>query len=331
MDGDVHGLDEMARFYAAHGVTSFLATTWTGSTDDTLGALHGVRDGLRELHGGAALLGAHMEGPYLNAAHCGAQDAGQIRPADPDEVERFLGTGVVRLMTVAPEVDGNLDLVDECVRRGVAVSAGHTDATYDQMRTAVERGVRHVTHTFNAMRPLHHREPGVVGAALTMPALSVELIADNVHVHPVVMGSLLAARGPEGVVLVTDAMRATGMPSGEYAVGDRWAIKRDGAVRLADGALAGSVLTLDVGLRNLARATGASLGHLWTAASRNAAAVAGVADHRGAIVPGHHADLTLVDDDVNVALTIVEGRVVHRSGGGRSVPDLPHTIPVPGS
>lgn len=330
MDGDVHGLERMAQFYARHGVTSFLATTWTGTTDDTLAALGGVARGVRELDSGARLLGAHMEGPYLNSMHCGAQDVGLIRPADRDEADRFFDTGVVRLITVAPEVDDNLGFVEECTRRGIAVSAGHTDATYDEMAEAVDRGVRHVTHTFNAMRPLHHREPGVVGAALTMPGLTAEIIADGVHVHPVVVNSVVAARGAEGVVLVTDAMRATGMPAGEYAVGDRWAVLSDGAVRLPDGALAGSVLTMDVGLRNLQRASGRSLAVLWPAASRNAARVAGVADRKGSIAVGMDADLVLVDDEVTVGLTIVEGRVAHRSGDGRSVSGLPATLSVRG-
>jgi N-acetylglucosamine-6-phosphate deacetylase len=323
MDGDVHGLARMAGFYAQHGVTAFLATTWTGTTDDTLHALDGVARGLRELDGGARLLGAHMEGPYLSPRRCGAQDADLIRPGDLAEAGRFLDTGVVRLITIAPEVAGNLEVIAECTRRGAVVSAGHTDATYAQMRAGIERGVRHVTHTFNAMRPLHHREPGPVGAALTCPELTVELIADGIHVDPVVMHALYAARGSEGVVLVTDAMRATGMPPGEYAVGDRTVVLEGGAVRLPDGALAGSVLTLDRALLGLHRATGRPLHELWPTASRNAARVAGVADRKGLIARGRDADLVLVDDDVTVQLTVVEGRVVHASGATAREPALP--------
>lgn len=313
MDGDVAGLAEMAEFYASHGVTSFLATTWTASTDDTLHALDGVARALPQLETGARLLGAHMEGPYLSPRRCGAQDADAIRPGDATEAARFLDTGVVRLITVAPEVPGNLDLIAECTRRGVTVSAGHTDATYEQLMDGVDRGVRHVTHTFNAMRPLHHREPGVVGAALTLDTLSVELIADGIHVHPAVMRALYEARRGRGLVLVTDAMRATGMPPGEYAIGeDRTVLLQEGAVRLPDGALAGSVLTFDAALRNLAAATGRGPGELWPAASRTAAQVAGVADRKGTIEVGHDADLVLVDDDLHVQLTLVEGRVAHR-------------------
>ncbi|WP_052667570.1 N-acetylglucosamine-6-phosphate deacetylase [Nitriliruptor alkaliphilus] len=313
MDGEVDGLAAMAAFYASHGVTSFLATTWTASTDDTLHALDGVARALTELDAGARLLGAHMEGPYLSARRCGAQDSAAIRPADAAEAARFLDTGVVRLMTVAPEVPGNLDLVSECVRRGVTVSAGHTDATYEQVMVAVDRGVRHVTHTFNAMRPLHHREPGLVGAAMTERVLTVEVIADGIHVHPTVLRALYDARGGRGIVLVTDAMRATGMPPGRYPIGDdRSVVLADGAVRLPDGALAGSVLTFDTALRNLAAATGRGPDRLWASASRNAAQVAGVADRKGAIARGQDADLVLLSEDLEVQLTVVEGRVVHR-------------------
>lgn len=330
MDGSVDGLAQMAGFYAQHGVTGFLATTWTGSHDETVDALRGVAQGMDQVEGGARIFGAHMEGPYLNPERCGAQDKALIRRATPEEVDTFFSIGAVRLITVAPEIEGSLDLIDECHRRGIAVSAGHTDATYAQMAQAVPHGVQHVTHTFNAMRPLHHREPGVIGAAMTMSELSVELIADNVHVHPVIMDALLNARGTGAVVLVTDAMRATGMPTGEYAVGDRQAFKYDGAVRLANGALAGSVLTMDAALRNFQQATKATLGDLWATTSGNAARLAGVADRTGAIAAGLDADLVIVDDEVRVSHTIVEGRVVHRSGNRSTVPVPPNTISASG-
>ncbi|MFO7959836.1 MAG: N-acetylglucosamine-6-phosphate deacetylase [Nitriliruptoraceae bacterium] len=314
MDGDPDGIAAMAAFYASHGVTSFLATTWTGTTDETLGALHAVATAMRQPSwDGAELLGAHMEGPYLNPRRCGAQEASLIRHGNLDELARFLDTGVVHLMTIAPEMPGNLVVIERCIEQGITMSAGHTDATYDEMRDAVVAGVRHVTHTFNAMRPLHHREPGVVGAAMSMRELTVELIADNIHVHPAAMEALFAARGVDAVVLVTDAIRAAGMPPGTYPIGDRTVTVEEGAVRLPDGALAGSVLTLDLGLRNLQRATGSQLFELWKAASRNAARVAGVADRKGEIALGRDADLVLVDDQVRVHLTVVGGRVVHRA------------------
>lgn len=324
MDGDPAAIAVMSGFYASHGVTSFLATTWTGTTDVTLQALRAVAEAMREPDPrGATLLGAHMEGPFLNPRRCGAQAASIIRPGDREEMSRFLAVGVVRLMTIAPEVPGNLEVIRQGLERGVVMSAGHTDATYDQMCAAVAAGVRHVTHTYNAMRPLHHREPGTVGAAMTLAELTVELIADGIHVHPAAMRALYAARGPDAVVLVTDAIRPAGMPPGRYPIDDRTVVVEDGAVRLPDGALAGSVLTLDRGLRNLWSATGAPIEELWPTASRNAARVIGVDDRKGEIGIGRDADLVLLDEQLEVAMTIVGGRIVHRateapaSGGER--------------
>jgi N-acetylglucosamine-6-phosphate deacetylase len=208
----------------------------------------------------------------------------------------------------------------------VTVSAGHTDATYDQALRAVADGVRHVTHVFNAMRPLRHREPGMLGAALTVPELACELVADNVHVHPAVMRLLLQAKGAGGVVLVTDAVRATGLPDGAYQVGDQPAIHMDGAIRLADGTLAGSVLTLDRALHNLQSATGRPLAELWAATSRNAARAIGVDGAKGSLEVGKDADLVLLDPELRVVATVAEGVLVH--GGERlrrATPTLPAT------
>jgi N-acetylglucosamine-6-phosphate deacetylase len=179
----------------------------------------------------------------------------------------------------------------------------------------VADGVGHVTHAFNAMRPLGHREPGMLGAALVVPELRCELVADNVHVHPAAMRLLALAKGPGGVVLVSDSMRATGLPEGAYTVGGRPAFSMDGAIRLADGTLAGSLLTLDRALHNLQAATGRPLAELWPAASRNAAQAIGVDEAKGTLEPGKDADLVLLDPALRVVVTVAEGAVVH--GGDR--------------
>jgi N-acetylglucosamine-6-phosphate deacetylase len=311
MDGDVDGLSAMASFLAAHGVTSFLPTTWTGPRDRTQAAVEAVAEAMRGPRTGARILGAHMEGPYLNPERAGAQDPRYMQPPEPGELERYLDTGIVRLMTVAPELHPAVVL--ELRRRGITASAGHTDATFAQMVEAVERGVRHATHTFNAMRPLHHREPGTVGACLTLSDLRCELIADGHHVAPAAMDVLLRARGRDAVILVSDAVRPTGLPEGEYQLDDRMIELRDGAVRLPDGGLAGSVLTLDRALRNLAVATGHEPWELWPAASANAAASIGVADRKGRLEPGLDADLVLLDAEGAVTATIVEGDLAHSS------------------
>jgi N-acetylglucosamine-6-phosphate deacetylase len=311
MDADPDGLRRMARFYASHGVTAWLPATMTASERDLAAALEAVGEVVGPVDGGATVLGAYLEGPYLSRARCGAQDPSLIRVAGRAEASRLLASGVLRVLALAPEVEGNRWLVGEAAERGVTVSAGHTDATYEQAMRAVGDGVRHVTHAFNAMRPLGHREPGMLGAALTVPELTCELVADNVHVHPAAMRLLLAAKGRGGVVLVTDAVRASGLPDGAYSVGDQPAIHMDGAIRLADGTLAGSVLTLDRALHNLQAATGRPLAELWPAASRNAAEAVGVDGAKGSLEPGKDADLVLLDPELHVVATVAEGALVH--------------------
>jgi N-acetylglucosamine-6-phosphate deacetylase len=304
LDADPEGLRRMARFFAGHGVTAWLPSTMTASGPDTERALEAVRAVAGPVDGGATVLGAYLEGPYLNPAKAGAQDPAHIRPADRAEAARLLDPGVARVLVLAPEIEENRWLIAEAIVRGVTVSAGHTDATYDQALQAVEDGVRHVTHAFNAMRSLGHREPGLLGAALVLPELRCELIADNVHVHPA----------------VSDALRATGLPDGAYTVGDRPAFSMDGAIRLGDGTLAGSVLTLDRALHNLQAATGRPLAELWPTASRNAAQAIGIDDAKGTLEPGKDADLVLLDPALRVVVTVAEGAVVH---GGDRLPRRP--------
>lgn len=311
MDATVEGLTAMSAFFASHGVTAFLPTTWSASTGETMDALLAVAQVRSDGVPGAQVLGAHMEGPYLNSGKCGAQDPRAVRLPDLEEARLFLGTGAVRLITLAPELARGRELVHACLDAGVRVSAGHTEATFDQIAEAVSWGVRHVTHTFNAMPPLHHRNPGPVGAVMTMPELLAELIADNLHVHPVVQQALVRVKGVEGVVLVTDALRPTGLEAGEFAIGGRRATLVDGVVRLDDDIIVGSVLTMDVALRNLVRATGLPFESLWRAASRNGAVAAGAGERKGLIARGMDADLVVVGQDVDVRLTVVCGQVVY--------------------
>lgn len=310
MDASASGLEEMARFYASHGVTSFLATTWTASREAITKALELVEEIQGPIQGGATLLGVHLEGPYLNPARCGAQDARLIRRAEREEALEFLDSGVIRLVALAPEYDENLWLIDECVKRGITVSAAHTAADYEQIKDATSHGVTQATHTFNAMTGLGHREPGTVGAALTIPQISCELIADNIHVHPVVQKILLDVKSPDGVILITDAIRAAGLPEGEYMLDDRSVNIQNGAVRLADGTLAGSILTMERALQNLCSATGRSLEELWITSSLNAARAIGISSHKGSLEVGKDADLVLLNNSFQVQLTVVQGEAV---------------------
>ncbi len=312
MDAAPDALRALARFYAQNGVTSFLATTWTESREAIMAALEVVAELQGPQPDGAKILGAHLEGPYLNVAKRGAQNPVYFRPADRAEALAFLDLNVIRLATVAPEFEENHWFIRECVRRGITVSAGHTAATYEQMKQAVALGVTHATHTYNAMAGLGHRDPGTVGAVLTMPEINCELIADNIHVHPAPMNILFAAKGPDHVVLITDAVRGAGLGDGEYKIDQRQVIVKDGAVRLPDGTLAGSTLTLNRGLYNLIQATGQPLTTVWKASSLNAARALHIADRKGSLEVGKDADFVLVDEHINVYLTAVEGQVVYR-------------------
>ena len=327
MDASAAGLEEMARFYASHGVTSFLATTWTASREAIRKALELVEEVQGPVQGGATLLGVHLEGPYLNPDRCGAQDIRQIRRAEREEALEFLDSGVIRLLALAPEYDENLWLVDECVKRGITVSAAHTAANYEQMQRAAAHGMTQATHTFNAMQGLGHREPGTVGAALTIPQIACELIADNIHVHPAVQKILLDVKTPSGVILITDAIRAAGLPEGEYMLDDRSVNIQDGAVRLQDGTLAGSILTMERALQNLCSATGRSLEELWVTSSLNAARAIGISSRKGSLEAGKDADLVLLDDSFQVHLAVAQGEIVYDdSTPTRPPPNTTHYV-----
>lgn len=313
MDATPAALRQIAGFYARHGVTGWLPTTWTAPHQATLDALAAIKPLVGVATGGAAILGIHLEGPYLNVDKLGAQHGENIRRATRDEALALLDTGIVRLLALAPEFDENLWLIDECVRRGITVSAAHTDADYAAMVAAVERGLSQTTHTFNAMRGLHHREPGTVGAALLLDALRCEVIPDPNHIHPAVQQLLYKVKGVDGVVIITDAVRGAGMPDGTTYVQSGGTVTiKNGAARLADGTLSGSTLTMDVAVRNFVAATGADFSEVWRCASLNAAQALNIAAHKGSIAPGKDADLILLDANLNIYTTIVGGEVVYR-------------------
>jgi N-acetylglucosamine-6-phosphate deacetylase len=202
-------------------------------------------------------------------------------------------------------------LIDECARRGITVSAAHTVAGYEDLQEAVKHGLRHVTHTYNAMVGLGHRDLGTVGAAMALPELNCELIADNIHVHPAAQKILIDVKNPSGVLLVTDAIRGAGLPDGEYDIGGRVVTIQGGEARLPDGTLAGSVLTMERALKNALAASGRPLKEVWPMSSLNAAGAIGIAARKGSIEVGKDADLVLLDGDIEVALTVVEGEVVY--------------------
>jgi N-acetylglucosamine-6-phosphate deacetylase len=307
---DEAGLQEISLFYARHGVTGFLASPWTAPRQAITDSLNVIRSVMGREQG-ARILGAHLEGPWLNTVFCGAQDKTLIRTAELEEALSHLDSGIVKLVAVAPEVEGNRWLIEECAQRGITISAGHTNATYAEMQQAVSLGVRQVTHCFNAMRPLNHREPGVVGAAMTMPEIKCELIADNIHVNPAVMKLLLDVKGPEGVILISDSISAAGMPDGVYTFEGMPVTVVNGAARLTDGTLAGSTLTMERALANFVQATRRPLAELVPCSSTNAAKAIHLDNTKGRIVIGYDADLILVDQNLHVKLTMVDGKIVY--------------------
>jgi len=318
MDAAYDALHGMARFFAQHGTTGFLATTWSDTGERITAALAAALAAIqRPWDDGARLLGVHLEGPYLNPAKCGAQNPAVIRRADPTEYCPWLDTGVIRLVSLAPEYSENLALLRECVARGITVSAAHTDATYEQMQTAIDAGLSHSTHTFNAMRPLGHRDPGVVGAVLSDDRVTCELIPDGIHVHSGAIRVLTAAKPAHGVILITDAMRAAGLPDGPYQIDAGPVTLKDGSIRLADGTLAGSALTYAEGLRRFLGVQGKGLndsGQFQQAAQVTSLTALGLLKLDSPLTdPAAPADFVVLDDACRVYATIVGGRVVYKA------------------
>jgi N-acetylglucosamine-6-phosphate deacetylase len=306
-------LTRMARFLARHGVTGFFPATVTASMPATEIAIRRVRGAFSSRTGGARVLGIHLEGPYLSAERLGAQSPDHCVPPTLESVAHLcsLVRGMPCIATLAPEVPGGMDAIRAFADAGVVVSIGHTVADAEQAEAAFAAGATQVTHMFNGMPPMHHRRPGVVGTALATEGVSVELIADGVHLHPTTVRMAIAAKGIDRVLLVSDSMAATGCADGEYVLGPVKVRVRKGEARLESGALAGSTLTLDRALSNVARWTG-GLGAAWQMASLNPARQLGIDDQVGRLAEGCLADLVVLDQDGQVALTLVGGEIVYR-------------------
>ena len=306
-DGDRDGLLTMARGIARNGVTSFLPTTMTVPRADLTRALETIRAAREETRSpdfpGAEILGCHAEGPFINPKRKGAQSEDAILPPDADLMLPW--ADVIRLITLAPEMPGALDCIRTLSPR-MAVSVGHTDADYDTAAAAVRAGANHFTHLFNAMTGLGHRQPGVVGAALTGTGWC-ELIADTFHVHPALFSLLRAAAG-DRLTLITDCTRAGGLGDGQYTLGGQPIFVEGIACRLADGTIAGSVLKMNEAVRNYRDFAPAPMYEAVACASLHPAASIGVDDRKGSLLPGRDADILLLDDRCNVLAGWKAGR-----------------------
>jgi N-acetylglucosamine-6-phosphate deacetylase len=296
---------------ARYGVTAFLPTIVTSPRGTVESALDAWRTGTAT--GGQPVpLGLHVEGPYLAVARAGAHDRSLLRPSEPDEIAGWIARGGLRIVTLAPEVAGGFEAIAQLTAAGVVASIGHTNADLAATRRAIDAGARYATHLFNAMSPMGHRAPGAPGALLDDPRVTLGLILDGHHLDPVVT-SLVTRLAPGRISLVSDAIAALGLPDGTHRLGAMEVVVREGAVRLADGTLAGSVAGLDACVRELARVTGSPAAAV-EAVTATPARLLGDAD-RGHLRPGARADLVLLDADLVVRRTIVGGRTAFEAYG----------------
>lgn len=314
---DAAGLQRLAQYLAAHGVTGFLPTASARPLTELTALAQAVREAMQEAPNGAAILGLHLEGPFLNPAQKGAMNPDHFRTPSIAEMEQLLATSgeTIRRVTLAPELPGAPALIRFLSERSIAVAGGHTAATYDETCRGIEAGVRIANHTYNAMRGLHHRELGALGAYLLDDRVTCEVIGDLLHVHPAAIHLLLRVVGYARVALISDAIPAAGMPPGRYRMFGRDVfIDAEGYSRLADGTIAGSTRLLLHGLRNLVERLRVPWSEAVHMASLNPARALGLSDRKGSLAPGKDADLVVLGPDWTVRWTIVEGRVVRRPG-----------------
>lgn len=316
MEATTDALCVVTRKVAEFGTTSLLATTVTAAPDDTCRAAEGISLYITQQHAAkesrAEVLGLHFEGPFISKERRGVHPVEWIQSPSEGLLKRFLQAagGNARLITIAPEVLGAAPCMEAARKAGLVVSIGHTDANYEQARFAIAHGARSATHTYNAMRPFTHRDPGVIGAVLTSPEINAELIADGVHVEEAAMKLLLKAKGHEQVTLVSDGLSATGMPDGKYLLGGFEVTVTNGVCRNAAGILAGSTLTLDRALRNIVN-LGVPSADAVRMLTLNPATLLGIEFKKGSLRVGADADVLLLDESLHVTEVWARGRPVH--------------------
>ena len=309
MDDDKEALDVISKNVLKTGVTSFLPTSMTMEFSKIDKSLAHIRGAMVHSNG-AQILGCHMEGPFINAANKGAQDEKYIIAAEFEKIKPYLD--VIKIITIAPELAIDDTFIRRCVHEGIIVSIGHSNATYEEALVAIEAGASHMTHTFNALPPLHHRSPGAIMAAMESDKVVCELIVDNVHVHPAMQRLLLKMKGADRLILITDALRACMLCDGTYDLGGQMVTVGKGEARLKDGALAGSVLLINKAVKNFMDNTGLDVISAVKLVTVNAARQLGILSDKGSLAIGKHADIVIFDDSVEVFTTIVRGNVLYR-------------------
>lgn len=312
MAGTEEAFEQVAYTHAKHGTTGLLLTTVTAAVDQLDNVFRAYQSD--RLRNGAEVLGFHLEGPFISSNKPGAQAPEYIIPASVDLFRRWqsLCGGAIRYLTLAPEVAGAEALTGYASKTGVVVALGHCDAGAEEVSRGIDWGAKSVTHLFNAMTPALHRQPGLAGTALGDDRLTVELIADFIHVHPLMLLAAIRAKGPDKVMLITDAVTPADLPDGVYGSGTRQVVVKEGAVRLSDGTLAGSTLTLDRAVRNLLGIGALTEAQVAQVTSGNQSRLLRLP--HGRIEIGAPGNMIAVDTDWNVSHTLVRGRLVYRRG-----------------
>ena len=315
MEADESALAQIELQLAKHGVTAYLPTTVTAPNEKILEALDGLGKSIavaNKNHGRAAPLGIHLEGPFISHEKCGVHPTKDLLTPSPQALDRFwqASAGTIRMMTIAPELPGAAETIRHAQTLGVHSSLGHSNATYQQAQSGISAGADHATHTFNAMRALDHRDPGILGAVLENDQLTADIIADGIHVHPSVLELFLRAKGADRAILITDAISATGMPDGIYSLGGLEVQVSNGRCEY-QGKLAGSVLTLDRAIRNVMTFAGWQLQQAIKLATLNPAQRLGISDQRGLLATGMRADLVVLTPEGQVVQTIIGGEIAN--------------------
>ena len=312
-DGTREAVETMAGHLVTKGVTSFCPTTMTLPMEQIETALSVIRDCMEHPPEGAAVLGANMEGPYISPNRRGAQMEQYVHKPDFPEFRKVFEAcgGIVKLVNLAPECEGGLAFAEQASKI-CRVTLAHTEADYDQAKEAFRHGVTHVTHLFNAMNGIHHRKPGAVGAVFDDERVRAELVCDGYHIHPAVLRMAFRILGEDRTVLISDSMRAAGLPDGTSELGGQQVFVKDGMARLADGTIAGSTTNLYDEVKNLIR-FGIPLRQAIKSATINPALAIGEAEKVGSIRVGKYADLVVLDDNFDIRMVIAKGRVPVRT------------------
>lgn len=308
MDGETDSINTIASIIADHGTTAFLPTTMTMGVPEIRKALTSIKEAAKTSVG-ATILGVHLEGPFISPRAIGAQNPEYVLSPSIEAYESMADgfEDIITSITMAPEVPGADELIPYLKEKGVRVSIGHTAATYEEALNGIHLGCSHSTHLFNAMTPLTHRSPGTVGAIFDTE-ITTETISDGIHISWPSLRIAYRQKTSDKVMLVTDAMMACGMPDGKYSLGGQEVITKDGAARLTNGSLAGSILTLDAAVRNVTRNTVLPLYEVVKMASLNGAKFCGVDDRKGKLEAGYDADLIVFDEDINIEHVFIQGK-----------------------